>query len=352
MNNTLKYQLSLSASFLAVVMALPASAHHAASAAFLTTETAEIEGYVEEVVFKNPHVNIIMTVVDDGDATPWMVTAPATAAMRRWGWTEDTLQEGQFIRVQGNPSRNGGPMLLLEGRALREHEPVIVELNPADGSVIGSVVGTNQVDRPIVDSLAPTLGDGRPNLTGTWLGGDPGTSGRTAPPYNEAGKQIQTTFDAATDPAFTECQAPGLVRTVMTIHATKIEQHDDHVVIAYEGGGDGRVIYLDGRSPESSEHTPLGHAVARYEDGALIIKTSRLLSRLTSLEGGMLSDEALTVETYRRVDNPERGPLLEMNIVITDPVYLDGPWEMTWRKPYSANEYNFTGVDCRVPFRG
>jgi len=38
-------------------------------------------------------------------------------------------------------------------------------------------------------------------------------------------------------------------------------------------------------------------------------------------------------------------------IVITDPVYLEGPWEMTWRKPYAADEYEFTGVDCRLPLR-
>ena len=65
----------------------------------------------------------------------------------------------------------------------------------------------------------------------------------------------------------------------------------------------------------------------------------------------MLSDQLRTIETYRRADDPERGPLLEMNIVITDSVYLDGPWEMTWRKSYAADDYDFTGVDCRVPFR-
>ena len=347
----MKDEIILSVSFFSIVLAVPTSAHHAASAAFLTTETAEIEGYVEEFVFKNPHVNIIMSVDDDGEEASWMITAPATAAMRRWGWSEDSLQEGQYIRVHGNPSRNGGPMMLLEGSALREGEIVIVELDPADGSVVGPIVGTNQVERRTADSLRLTLSDGRPNLTGTWLGGDPGSSGRTAPPLNEAGRRVQATFDPAVDPAFTECQAPGLVRTVTTIHATKIEQNDDHVVIAYEGGGEGRVIYLDGRGPATNEHTPLGHAVARYEGDALVIETTQLLSRLTSLDGGMLSDEARTIETYRRVDDPESGPSIEMNIVITDPLYLDGPWEMTWRKPYAADEYNFTGVDCRVPFR-
>ena len=40
-----------------------------------------------------------------------------------------------------------------------------------------------------------------------------------------------------------------------------------------------------------------------------------------------------------------------MTIVITDSVYLESPWEMTWRKPYSVEEYEFTGVDCRLPLR-
>jgi len=351
MDNIMRYKESLLVYFLAALGTVPSYAHHAASASFITTETIEIDGYVNELIFKNPHVNLILTVTDENGAeTPWMVTAPATAAMRRWGWTEETLQEGQYLRLKGNPSRDGGPMMLLEGRALREGEVVILELDPTDGSIVGPVVGTNQIERRTADSLSLTLSDGRPNLTGTWLGGEPGSSGRTPPPLNEAGRARQAAYDPATDPAFSECEAPGVVRTVMTIHATEIEQHDDHIVVQYEGGGDGRVIYVDGRGPETNEHTRLGHGVARYESGALVIETAQLLSRLSSQAGGMLSDQARTVETYRRADDAELGPLLEMNIVITDPVYLDGPWEMTWRKPYAADEYNFTGVDCRVPF--
>ena len=126
----------------------------------------EIEGYVNEFLFKNPHVNLILTVTDESGAeTPWMVTAPATAAMRRWGWTEEALKEGQYLRVHGNPSRDGGPMMLLEGRALREGEVVILELDPTDGSIISPVVGTNQVERRTADSLSPTLSDDSPLST-------------------------------------------------------------------------------------------------------------------------------------------------------------------------------------------
>ena len=353
-------------------------AHHAHAPWFDLNETIEIEGYVNEFIFKNPHVNLIVTVVDENNVeTQWMATAPATAPMRRWGWTDNMIQEGQYLRLVGRPRRDGGRMILLEGHDFRAEIDTVVEIDPADDSVI-RVLGISPVERHAAQALALTgtetvfvvdradgsviqrraaeplamiLSDGRPNLAGTWMGGPSGSTGRTPPPWNEVGAANQVALDPASDPAFTECEAPGLVRTVMSINAVEIEQHDDRVVITFEGGGDGRVIYLDGRGVETNEHTRLGHHVARYENGALVIETSQLESRLSLITGNMLSDQVTTVETYRRSNHPARGPLLEMNIVITDPVYLDRPWEMSWQKPYAADEYEFTGVDCRIPFQ-
>jgi len=337
----MRYQESLSVFFLAALGMIPAYAHHAASASFDVTETIEVEGYVDEFIFKNPHVNVILMVTDDnGVERQWMATAPSTAAMRSWGWTEDTLQEGQYLRVVGHPRRDAGPMILLERRAFREGSDAVSEIDPAGGSVIRNLASTDRRERRTADSLALTLDDGLPNLTGTWLGGDPGSTDRPPSPWNEAGRAMQAAFDAAADPAFIDCEAPGLVRTVMTIHSVEIEQHDDRVVITFEGGG-----------PETDEHTRLGHAVARHENGALVIETTQLASRLSSINGDLLSAQATAVETYRRVNDPELGPRLEMSIAVTDPAYLESPWEMGWQKSYAADEYEFTGVDCRVPFR-
>ncbi|MFL2546027.1 MAG: DUF6152 family protein [Candidatus Rariloculaceae bacterium] len=334
---------------IATLGAAPVHAHHAASATFDVNEAIEIEGYVDEFVFKNPHVNLFLTVIDDeGVETQWLATAPATAPMRRWGWTEDIIQEGQYLRLLGRPRRDGGPMILVDGQPFREGIDTVFEIDPADGSVIRAL-GANPVDMRTAEMLAPMLSDGRPNLTGTWLGSVGGSTNRTPPPWNEVGAAIQATFDSATDPAFTECEAPGLVRTVMTINSVEIEQHDDWVSVTFEGGGEGRLINLNGRGPETDEHMRLGHAVARYENDALVIETTQLESRLSLITGNLLSNQTTTVETYRRADDPERGPLLELSLVITDPVYLDGPWEMRWHKPYAADEYEFTGLDCRVP---
>ncbi len=348
----MRYQESLSIFFLVALVTIPAHGHHSAAAAFDVNETIEVEGYVEEFIFKNPHVGVVLSVTDDnGVEAQWMATAPSTAAMRRWGWAADTLQKGQYVRVVGHPRRDAGPMVLLERKSFSEGSEAVAEIDPVDGSMIRNLASASQIEIGTADTLSLTLANGWPNLTGTWLGAGPGSAERPAPPLNEAGSAQQATFTAAADPAFTECEAPGLVRTVVTIHSAAIEQYDDRVFIEFEGGGDGRVVYLDGRKPNSDEHTRLGHAVARYENDTLVIETTQLASRLSTINGYLLSDQTRTIETYRRADDPVLGPRLEMHITITDPVYLDGSWEMGWQKPYAAGKYEFTGVDCRVPLQ-
>jgi hypothetical protein len=54
------------------------------------------------------------------------------------------------------------------------------------------------------------------------------------------------------------------------------------------------------------------------------------------------------VETYRRDDDPELGPMLVMDMIVNDPGHLTGPWAMSWRKRYLEG-YEFIAVDCQTP---
>ena len=128
----------------------------------------------------------------------------------------------------------------------------------------------------------------------------------------------------------------------------QVTQHEDRVVIDYEWGADQRVLYLDGRGPETGENTRLGHSAARYEDDALVVETTQLLGDLTGTAGNAVGDGHTVVETYRRVED-EFGSALQMTLVVTDPEYLTGPWEISWKK-YYAPGYVFTEYDCRLPF--
>jgi len=337
---------------LGVMLTAPSAHAHHAWAAVFTEETMEIEGVVTEYNFKNPHVNIMLSVTDeDGVETEWMATGPAAPPFRRWGWTENTIAVGQYLQLTGRKSRTGAPMIVMVGDDIQSGR--FLELDPADGSIIRKVVGTvNESQAPVVVASLPlTLGDGRVNLTGTWLGGPRGR--RDPPPLNEVGAALQADFDALNDPAFATCSDPGLVRQVaFTPHPMRVMQYDDRVVFEYEEHGGRREIYLDGRGPDTSEHSRFGHHVARYEGDELIIESSQLLGNLASGGGNALSDQTTTIERYRRVDDPEVGPMFEMSMAISDPGHLTDTWNIRWLKVFAPEGLDFVEVDCKLPLPG
>ena len=146
----------------AMAAAAPVQGHHAAGAVFMDEEI-QIEGIVSEFNFVNPHVNIILSVTnDDGAEISWQATAPAPVSLRRAGWTADSIGEGQYVRLTGYRSRDGRPMILVEN----EHWDGggIVELDPADGSIVRTLTATPGEVASIPTGPALTHSDGTPQL--------------------------------------------------------------------------------------------------------------------------------------------------------------------------------------------
>lgn len=330
--------------------AMNAHAHHAAGAAF-TLNVIEVEGYVTAFNFTNPHVNFFFDVTDEnGEVTQWLAAGSAANLLRRQGWTADTIEAGQYLRLTGRETRDGSPMIWIQNQS------IITELDPSDGSFVRDVQGESDYQDPVAATpLSLTVADGRPNFTGAWgrgrgggMGGGPPGQGNL-PPFNELGAAMQAVFDPVSDPVV-GCEDPGLVRQAgFTPHPVRVIQDDDRVILEYEEYGGRRVIYLDGRGPETAEHTNLGHSVARYDGDTLVIETTQLLGHYTSPSGHPLSDRTTTVETYRRADDSDTGAALAMDMVVTDPGHLTAPWTLGWQKSYTPG-YEFIDVDCIVPF--
>ena len=316
-----------------------ASAHHSFAASFTTDEIVR-EGVVSRYVFRNPHVIIFMSVENEsGEQAEWMAEGSAATSLRRAGWSADTIQPGELVRITGNAGRDGKLMISMEHVEVLDSDSLAVLRTPSMSGAPTEVAAGENVSIPL------RLADGRPNLTGAWTRGrdGPGFRNHRLPPFNEAGAALQAEWDPINDPQVA-CEDPGLIRQAgFTPHPVRIEQHDDHVVISYEEYGGVRTIYFDDRDI-TDEYRPLGQSVARYEGDTLVIESTHLPANPTGTPGHRLSDQATTV-----LDDPTQGPMVEMEMIIVDPGYLTEPWEMVWKKLYTEG-YEFIPVECYAPY--
>lgn len=333
-------------------------AHHSLTATFLEGSTIEVEGVVTNYSFKNPHIVIQLDVAnEDGSVTNWMGEGAAATNMRRAGWDRDSFKEGDVIRITGDSTRDGSPMVSIEqARLISAANGSVVRVMGEDAGDQGTEVEGPPGFRGIPVREAPTLPltleDGRPNLMGAWTGyGSPyAPPFDPALPFNEAGATLKALYDDANDPQVF-CDPPGLIRqTGMTPHPVRITQYDDRVEFEYEEYGGKKVVYFDPAEGVRGIPTHFGDSVASYEGGALVIKTHNLLSDYATAEGNRLSDQATVTQYYTRVDEEQYGSLLMITTVVQDPVYLTEDFVLENIK-IAAGEYEFIDNECAPPLR-
>ncbi len=91
------------------VSGAPADAHHASAPFYDNTKSVEAEGVVTRFLFRNPHSFLFLDGEDEnGETIAWEVEMGTAVSMSRRGWTPETIQVGDRIRVVGQPSRNPG----------------------------------------------------------------------------------------------------------------------------------------------------------------------------------------------------------------------------------------------------
>ena len=82
-------------------------AHHSFPATYAADQEVTIEGEVVQVLFRNPHSFVRMTVREkDGSIVRYAVEWSGAAQLGGQGVTRETLRLGDHLVISGNPGRN------------------------------------------------------------------------------------------------------------------------------------------------------------------------------------------------------------------------------------------------------
>ncbi len=120
---------------LAVVVLLqstPSFAHHSAALFYSMGQKIELKGEVARFNFRNPHAIVELMVKNDkGEVERWTCETSAPSALRRNGWSQESIKVGEVVTIEGIPARDGSKLMR------------ITAVTKADGTKVGA---TGKID--------------------------------------------------------------------------------------------------------------------------------------------------------------------------------------------------------------
>ena len=90
----------------------PLSAHHSTTMYNMGSPTT-VTGTVKRFEWTNPHAYIYLEVKgDDGKVVEWEVEMMSLNHLKSYGWTRETVKEGDMITCTGGAAKSGAPAML------------------------------------------------------------------------------------------------------------------------------------------------------------------------------------------------------------------------------------------------
>ncbi|HEX9875797.1 MAG TPA: DUF6152 family protein [Gammaproteobacteria bacterium] len=104
-----------------------AFAHHGRGNRYDMDAQIELRGTVKELVWRNPHIAVLVDVPgDDGAAVTWIIEHSNVSTLARLGYHRNSLRPGQTVTVFANPGTTGEPLGLCQRLVLEDGSVIFV----------------------------------------------------------------------------------------------------------------------------------------------------------------------------------------------------------------------------------
>jgi hypothetical protein len=345
----------------------PLVAHHEISAKFDPARPTSLVGQVTAVDWANPHVHVLMNVLNGERTVNWAVELESRLDLERSGWNMNSLKPGDSVTVQGIRARDGSPQVWCNSLVLTRTSKRVLSISPEALATLKPVT-SNKPALPV-----PRWPDGKPRLgpapgeTGYWARPsstvlmETGTrvemdgsgllknlkdSGKVAPfqPWARALYELRQRNFLNGDPLYLDCKPPGALRQFQMPYGNQfLEDKTFGRIFVMAGGGnhDWHFIYTDGRPQEGeisgNDTNPLyyGNARGRWEGDTLVVDTRGLNEKFWFSNGGLPHTEQLhLIERFTRTDLNT----LKYDVTIDDLGAYTRIWSAGWTLQWVAGE--------------
>lgn len=338
--------------FLLVLITTPflsASAHHS-RAMFQIDESIELEGTIANVLWKNPHVFLVIDAVNaEGGTDRWTLESHSVSGLLGNGWQQDSLQTGDHVRIVANPSNDESKLFGLLDYVILDDGKLFYSFRAPEG----------------VNAIAPEVQDNRAQVassdfSGTWtrmstaspeealraalVGG--GFDAPTGLPLTETGREQVTRFDLRDDP-YLDCVPLPVPRIITWPYSQRWSWNDNDLYMEKEMSPQVRTIHFDqATAPQGYIPNELGYSFGRIaEDGTLTVETSGFAQTPWGTTRGLDSSAQKHVTEVYKLEND--GFEVSFTYTLTDPVYLTEPLIETGRFR-KIIDHEFTSELCDI----
>jgi hypothetical protein len=172
---------------------------------------------------------------------------------------------------------------------------------------------------------AQTRSGGIPTLSGVWTRGGRSTTPDELP-LNARGIALREAIDESLAPMY-DCVPATVPHILGDPYNFSVEQQRDRVILRYEKDGVVRTVWLDGhghRKATAADYAVHGYSTGRYENGQLVIETTKF-----TFDPGGLEDKPPMVPSSTQKKVTERytrkGDRLMVEAIMEDPLIMKEP---------------------------
>ena len=258
---------------------IASGAHHAVAGNYDSARVIKVEGEVTALLWRNPHVQVSMRVIDEnGIAQDWAMATTSLSNLRRWQMDPSFIEVGETIRVAGNPAIRIEHGLYLRNVLTSDGEEVLLAANVQPRWTDRIIEMAESRRRGVGDTSAPELGifriwstpDGIPLLIPQNLGRTP--SGRAN--LTETALQAVEAFVWERDNPLQNCAPKGMPLIMHAPYPFEFVRDGNNLLWHNEEYDTVRTIHM--APPASLEEQPdslLGYSVGRWEDDRTLVVT-------------------------------------------------------------------------------